>query len=355
MSLTLARELATRGHRVTVLTRTAGPPTGEPFRVVRKVSWRAALRLVREADVVHSNGSSLALFLHAQATRTPFVWTHQGYQLVCIDGLGWDEDVEMPLSPLASVRFHLRMHGVRAGMRGAIKLAIRRWAARCVAANVAVTDWVATRQPLRRQLVIYNPFPLTQFAGARRDVTPDFDLLFVGRLVSEKGAHVLLRALSILRSSSPSSRLTLAIVGDGPQRAALEESTRASQLEDAVIFCGSLQGAALIDVIERSRFAVVPSVWEEAMGGVALELLAAGKPLIVSRRGGMAECVGDAALLTENGDAEMLAERIRLLLTDDALRQRLTRAASAVVGRFAESQLVDRYEELYRSIVACRA
>jgi glycosyltransferase involved in cell wall biosynthesis len=90
------------------------------------------------------------------------------------------------------------------------------------------------------------------------------------------------------------------------------------------------------------------------MGGVALELMAAGLPLIVSERGGLAECVGDGAWTFPNGDADALADRMAALLDDEALRRSKAPRAQEIVARFDEARLGAQYVGLYREILARR-
>ncbi len=359
VSLSLAERITAAGHACVVVTETAADPTRPDrfsFEVERAPRQRRRLALVRSADIVHSNGASLALFFHAKLLRKPFVWTHAGYQMVSVDGLGWMDGGPAPLTPLASLRFHARKRGLRAAGLAAVKLGVRRVAGRSVDRNIAVSHWVANRQPLPRQVVIYNPFPLSTFkdtTGLPR--SPRFDVLFLGRLVSEKGVGTLLRALAALngdRAGRPP--VSLLIVGDGPERAVLEQLAVSLGIGPNVHFVGPKYGQELAETVIQARTAVVPSEWEEAMGGVALELLAAGLPLIVSERGGLAECVGDAALTFPNGDHRALAAQMAAVLDDDSLSKAKAEARRGVLERFDERLLAQQYLDLYADVLAGR-
>jgi glycosyltransferase involved in cell wall biosynthesis len=359
VSLSLAERITEAGHSCLVVTETpdggvAGRP---PFAVVRAPTARKRLALVKWADIVHSNGASLALFFHAKLMGRPFLWTHAGYQMVSVDGLGWMNGMPAPLTPLASVLFHARHRGPRVAVVEALKLGIRRAAGWSVDKNVAITRWVAHRQPLPRQVVIYNPFTLSAFKRSSPVAEPPrYDFLFVGRLVSEKGVGTLLRALAFLNSERDRHRPgSLLVVGNGPERAALEELAVSLDIGHNVQFIGSKHGQELVDAIAQAAVAVVPSEWEEAMGGVALELLAAGMPLIVSERGGMAECVGDAAWTFRNGDHRMLARLMADLIDDASLRRSKAQYAAKVLERFDERVLGQQYLDLYAEILAKRS
>jgi glycosyltransferase involved in cell wall biosynthesis len=354
VSLTLAEQIAAAGHRCTVVTETEADPTKpDPtgFAIERRPSQARRLALVRAADVVHSNGSSLALFFHAKLARKPFLWTHGGYQLVCVDGMGWVDDAPAPMTPFASLAFHARRRGAKVAAVEAVKLGLRNVVGRLVDRNVAVSHWVAGRQPLPRQMVIYNPFPLTRFLGKPAPTAPPrHDFLYVGRLVSEKGPALLLRALALLNARPGRRPATALVIGDGVQRAALEELARTSGVAAHVTFAGVKRGAELLAAIDDGAIAVVPTECEEAMGGVALELLAAGKPLIVAERGGLVECVGDVAWSFPNGDAAALADRMAALVDDEALRKSKAALAPDVLERFDEKRLARDYLDLYAEL-----
>ncbi len=125
-------------------------------------------------------------------------------------------------------------------------------------------------------------------------------------------------------------------------------------VDNNIEFVGRKTGSELVGLIEQCEIAVVPSEWEEPMGGVALELLAAGMLLIVSKNGGLAECVGDSALLFDNGDQEMLADCMSRLLKDERLRASLQEKAREQVEKFDPEMLVKQYISLFNTILGAR-
>lgn len=348
VSATLAEHLVTLGHDCTVVTETASESEDHyAFKVNRKPSLFQRLTLVREHDIVHSNGASMALFFHAKVLGKPFVWTHGGYQLSCVDGLGWVDGIRAPLTPLQSLRFHYYRKGIVFVFREAIKLVLRRWVGKRVNANIAVTQWVASRQPLLRQSVIYNPFPLDKFSKVKHS-EQIYDFIYVGRIVSEKGLPDLLKAFALVLKRH--EKATLAIVGDGNWKDKVVELSRDAGISSNTFFMGRKTGEALLDVIAQSKIAVVPSVWEEPMGGVALEMLAAGKNVIVSRNGGMSECVGNAGLTFENGNHEELSSRMLQLYEAPDLQQSLKTRALDQLRKFDPLMLTHQYIKLYQQV-----
>lgn len=357
VSMALAQGfLASGGIACRIVTQSpAGPgaPVDYGFEVFRSPGPAQQRELVRWADVVLFNGASLALQPWVLLARKPFVWVHVGYQVGCIDGLGWVDNAGAPLTPLASVRFHARRSGWLTALRQGLKLGVRRAVAHlAVDRHVAITQWMQQALPLPRQVQIYNPFPIEQFAGADTP-DPEFDFFYMGRLVQEKGVDVLVRAFAeLLRRHGPGPRLLL--IGDGAARPAIEQLVAELGLADAVVFAGRQSGAALVAAVGRGGIGIIPSVWCEPMGGVAIELMAAGKCLIVSARGGLAECVGDAGLTFPNGDPTALAERMQQLLADPVRRATLSSIARTRAQEFLPGRFVAEYVALLRDVVARR-
>lgn len=347
------------GHRCEVLTPVENPEADTfPYAVHRQPGFRQTLKLVAAADIVISKGASLALLPYCLLVGKPFIWVHSGYQASCVDGLGWVDGEAAPMTPRASLAFHYRRSGLLFALKAAGKLYLRRLAChRLVAVNIAVSDWVAMRQPFANQVRIHNPFPLHRFAvvaTADAAASPRYAFLYLGRLVSEKGVGTLIRALALLAREQPQEDLTLLLVGDGAWRANLEALARELKVDGQIEFAGRLTGEPLLEAVRQGGIAVVPSEWEEPMGGVALELLAAGKPLIVAKNGGLAECVGDAALLFDNGDHEMLARCLWRLYTDAALRATLVANAARQIKQFEPETLAREYLALFARVLGTK-
>jgi glycosyltransferase involved in cell wall biosynthesis len=350
VTATMAELLNKLGCECEVLTPVENrEPDAFIYKVHRRVGLLKTIKLIRKADLVVSNGASLSMVRYCLVLGRPFMWIHQGYQSCCIDGLGWVDGERAPLTPRSSLAFHYKRSGLLFTAAAAFKLFLRRVACKhIVVMNVAVSDWVAMRQPFEKQIRIHNPFPIYRFgADAQTTCRPAFQFLYLGRLVSEKGVSTLIRALALMREQNPGKELKLLIVGEGNWFSHLTSLTEELGIQDNVVFAGRKTGQELIELLRQGEIAVVPSEWEEPMGGVALELLAAGKPLIVSRQGGLAECVGDAALLFDNGDHVMLAECMTRLLNDKQLRATLLENAKLQVKQFDPERLIRRYVDLF--------
>lgn len=184
--------------------------------------------------------------------------------------------------------------------------------------------------------VIPNPYDDGLFK-ARPDVFRNRDLLFVGRLVSDKGADLLLEAVAQMAATGVC--LTTTITGSGPEEDALKSQVAALGLTEQVRFTGPLSGETLARMMNAHRVLVVPSRWEEPFGIVALEGLASGCNVVASDGGGLGEAVGPCGLLFHRNSVVALKEAILMSIQinfSPELRERhlAWHRASSVAERF---------------------
>jgi len=174
-------------------------------------------------------------------------------------------------------------------------------------------------------------------------------LLYIGRLSREKGVGTLLQAYSRLDKPVP-----LKIVGEGPEREALESEARRSGLE--VTFTGYLSGEKLTDALSRARVVVMPSECYENAPLSILEAFAAGKPVIGSRIGGIPEMVDHAVngFLFESGNVTDLAKTLgKFIALSETEIAALGRAArSKVEEMFTAERHAEQLLDLYLSILS---
>ena len=170
-------------------------------------------------------------------------------------------------------------------------------------------------------------------------------LLYLGRIVPQKGLGWLLRALA--RVTAP---VHLDVAGDGYELEAMRHLAGSLGLRDRVTFHGWVPGGAVPDLMARARAVVFPSIWHEPAGLVSLEAAAYGRPVIASRVGGIPEYALDAfARLVPPTDEAALAEAITALATDRDLAVRLGHAGRrAVREQFTMDTFLERLFELYR-------
>jgi glycosyltransferase involved in cell wall biosynthesis len=158
--------------------------------------------------------------------------------------------------------------------------------------------------------------------------------LFMGRLDRSKGVDILIEAFRLVLANHPDAMLIIA--GDGSEKHALQQQTRAAGLEEHVHWAGVVRGEDRIWLMQHALCVVVPSR-VEPFGKVTVEAFACGTPVVGSRLGGIAELIepGINGLLTEAGDVAGLGQSLRQLLTDPVGRDRMGVQARATAQRYA--------------------
>jgi glycosyltransferase involved in cell wall biosynthesis len=169
----------------------------------------------------------------------------------------------------------------------------------------------------------------------------------VGRLFAAKGHRVLIDALPIVRRRYPNARLV--IVGDGPERHALERQAEHAGVANAVTFAGTLYPT--VDVLASADVFVFPSL-NEPQGLALLEAYAAGVPVVASRTGGILEMLDHEVdgLLVDPDDAPSLAAAVERLTEDEALRSACVAHARGRLRAFDVETLAEEYLDVYRAI-----
>jgi len=184
------------------------------------------------------------------------------------------------------------------------------------------------------------------------------ELLFMGRLVERKGVHLLLEALSLLEN-----RPLLHVVGDGPERARLQELAGRLRLEDDVVFHGFVSAEEKSAQLAGCDAFVLPAVIDskgdtEGLGVVLLEAMTYGKPVIASAAGGIVDIVRDGrnGFLVPPGDAGSLAAAIRACVENPELARELGAQGRVDVEQgFSWDVIADRLAALYTSVTGTRA
>lgn len=202
-----------------------------------------------------------------------------------------------------------------------------------------------------RELIVEHGYPADQVRYLPNGIDPDkFKptwedngyCLYLGRLSHEKGIGTLVRAMQGVK-------MPLRIVGDGPERQALESFVLANDMNH-VRFEGYQQGESLARLVQQASFVVVPSEWYENASMAVLETMAYGKAIIASRIGGIPEQVedGGTGILVEPGNVEQLREAMVKLSENPPLRLALGRAGRERLEKHFSLQLHgERLLQLY--------
>jgi glycosyltransferase involved in cell wall biosynthesis len=179
-------------------------------------------------------------------------------------------------------------------------------------------------------------------------------ILIVGRLSREKDHHTLLEAVRGLRdanSGGAALRPHLLIVGDGPERARIEQTIRALDLTGDVTLTGHVPTTEPYYAV--ADIAVLSSL-SEGSPNALLEAMAARVPIVATAVGGIPEmvCDHDSALLVRPGDREAITGAVAELMTDDALCRRLTdRARELILLRHESGSRARCLVEIYTGLL----
>jgi glycosyltransferase involved in cell wall biosynthesis len=181
----------------------------------------------------------------------------------------------------------------------------------------------------------------------------------IGRLVPLKGFDYLVHALAEAAKDDP--RLRLVLVGDGSERTALADRATSLGVADRVNLVGAVAHDDVPEYLAAADVVVVPSIRFEGLvdglPNVALEAMAAGKPLVATRVGGLPELVHDGrnGLLVEEKSASELASAILGLVGDAGLRARLGAAArDEIRAERSWESVARRFVEIYERAATTR-
>jgi glycosyltransferase involved in cell wall biosynthesis len=347
---------------ITVATRSAANGFDDSclnFHVVRRPSLGSLLRLIRRSDLIHIAGPCLAPMALAWLLRKPVVVEHHGYQAACPNGLL----LRQPMKEVCpgyfmqrSYRKCLRCEKSEHGWAGATwKLSstfVRRWLSNRASANVAVSEHVSGRLAMPRSQVIYHgiaPAPIAVRDEMEKAQSGPLTIGFIGRLVAEKGLGTLIDAASDLVREGFDFRLKF--IGDGPQRASLEDAVKSHGLSARTTFTGHVTGDTFLAATQEVSIVVIPTISEETFGLAALEQMARGRLVVVSDIGGLAEVVDDGGLKFKPGDSAALSLVLRGLLENTSIIHDYAVRARVRARFFGLDRMIAEHIALYRRML----
>jgi glycosyltransferase involved in cell wall biosynthesis len=329
------------------------------FRSIYSVSARRRLgELLREVrpDIAHLQNVHAHLtpsVLHAlRDAGVPAVWTLHDFKLICPNThlLSHGRICEA----CKGNRFHscVVKRCKKDSYAASLVAALEAEAHRFLDIPSLVSQFIAPSEFLRNKFVEFgwskdrlvhlrNFLHRDQFAEASGE--DGGYALYLGQLAPWKGVRTLLAACERL------PRMRLVIAGDGSERAELERTVAERHLS-GVRFAGHLDGSQLRDLLRGCSFVVAPSESYENCPYAVMEAMAAGKPVIASRIGGLPELVedGETGLLVEPANASVLAEALDHLNTDTVLRRQLGDGGRrSAFARFSPDEHYERLARLY--------
>jgi glycosyltransferase involved in cell wall biosynthesis len=351
--------LQRRGHSVRAVTTAVGggpEPASFPLRSASRerplpvrlaIAGAALSSEARGADVIYATGMYTRSSQVSRLLRIPLVLKlvkDPAYERARSLGLfeGTLEDFQSPTPPG-------RVRALKALRRLAISRAsrivipsqylaeiVRGWGVRdaliTVIPNPAPpTDGLPPRDEARRRLRVNRP-----------------TLVFAGRIVPQKNLPL---AIAALREAPEAS---LVIVGDGPERPAVESAVSEAGVGDRVRLVGAVPRASVSEWMRAADAVVLPSDWEN-FPHAAVEALSAGTPVVATSVGGVPEIVqhGVNGLLVPAGDAAALAEAMRTVTENAGSLSELRAGAAASGGRYVAEETFAQIElELARAVAA---
>ena len=179
-------------------------------------------------------------------------------------------------------------------------------------------------------------------------------LIFVGRMVREKGVAELIESLGILRESFPEVRALL--VGEGPDRPAFQALAEGLGLGDRLSFTGWVEASQVPGLLGAADIYVGPS-HTEAQGLAFLEAMWAGIPVVAARVGGIPDVVRhqETGLLVEPGSPRQVAEAVTRIRSDAGLASGLARRARDLVRTsYSRDAAAARFSALFESLLDAR-
>lgn len=281
ISTVLASEFVKKGCQVILITQTpAKEEENFPFCVVRKPNAFQLVELVRWCDIFFHNNLSLQAAWPLLLFRKPWIVAHHTWISRPDGSLSWQDYLKRSLIKFAT----------------------------CISVSRAVADHISTPS-----VIIGNPYDddlFQEIPGIHRDL----ELVFLGRLVSDKGADLLIEALAKLKYRGLTPKLT--IIGSGPEEDCLRNLAAKLEIFDQIDFLGKKAGMELVQLLNRHQIMVVSSRWQEPFGIVALEGIACGCVVVGSEGGGLRDAIGPCGMTFPNGDVQALTQSLADLLTN---------------------------------------
>ena len=272
----LAKEFETFGDKVTVFTEVKNKNKDKfPFKVIRSNSFIKKINVFKKYDIVLIINFSLKGVPAALLSGTKIFIVHQtAYHK--LDNFSWREYAKSKMCLFFN--------------------------------NIAISQFVANAI-WGRSKIIYNMYNDDIFK--RINIKKNKDFIFCGRLVRDKGADVLINAFSLVLKKYKKSTLT--IVGDGPEYKILKEKSKELGMQKNIQFAGTLTGTILNKKLNEHYCMIVPSLWNEPFGIVALEGLATTEFVISSNKGGLPEVMKNCGQLVEPTPGKLAQSMISFL------------------------------------------
>jgi glycogen synthase len=312
----LAHEFTYHGHEVKLVSQT--PATDSkyfPFEVIRKPSVKQVLEITQWCDVFFQGCVSLKGLWPLILIHKPLVVTHQTWYRRVDGGMNWQNYLKHFVTRFAT--------------------------------NISGSHALAQSLPAP-SAVIPNSYREDIFYQMP-EISRTQELVFLGRLVSDKGADLLLEALAQLKKTGLTPKLT--IIGSGPEESKLRQKVQDLEISEQVNFAGVKVEYELVKLLNAHKIMVIPSIWDEPFGIVALEGIACGCVVVGSEGGGLKDAIGPCGMTFPNGNVERLTQVIFDLLSHSEKLTTYREKAGAHLARHTSKAVAKAYLEIIESVV----
>lgn len=312
-------------------------------------------------DVAHVHNifpkPTIAVLRALQDRRLPVVMTAHSYRFYCSGGVATRagagcSDCLSRKFPWPAVKHRCYRGGFVSSGLAALAVwnarrleAVNRW----VQVVVALSQFqrrLMVQAGIRDDLIVVRP----NFASETQNIVKleqrSGTVLFVGRLSSEKGLSVLLRAWELLGAKAPPLR----IIGTGPLASDIQKQVETNGLTRRVKLLGALKPDEVKSELAAARLVVVPSLAYEGFPLVIAEAFSAGTPVLASNVGSLSEIVSELGthFLFAAGSEEGLAERVEAVFgSDSILSDASGRARALFESRYSPERALASLEDIY--------
>ena len=258
-------------------------------------------------------------------------------------------------TPHAFITLSPVIRGSKRFVYGAIETILARLNDRVICGSLAESEHARRLRIANRKIAVIGNGTAATIAPPRSIVRERLGLAedqiavgFVGRMDDQKAPERLIAAARILLPELP--RLVFVMIGSGPKRQALEADLHRSNLGHRVLWLGHVNSRHYLPAFDMLA---MPSLYE-GFAYVPVEALHAGLPVIGTPVGGIHETVepGVNGFIVPHGATDKLAEAVRALATDPALRRRMGEASRARAKEFSIPRMIDAMEDVYRRAAA---
>lgn len=317
VSSILAHEFVNHGHEVKIITQTLATDSKSfPFEVIRQPKKFQLFKLVSWCDVFFHNNISLQTLWPLFLVHKPWVIAHHTWIARPNGSLGWQDYLKYFL-----IRF---------------------------ATSISISQTIADRLPTS-SVIIGNPYDDDIFYEMP-EISRDKELVFLGRLVSDKGVDLLITALGQMKKIY---NLTpyLTIIGTGPEENLLLKLAKDVDVSNQINFVGTKTGTELVQLLNSHQIMVVPSLWLEPFGIVALEGIACGCVVVGSDGGGLKDAISSCGVTFLNRDVQALTQKLADLLLNSNQLTIYRAKANSHLSNYKKTIVAEAYLQAFEDAI----